>query len=250
MVVMEVRVQQQVDGGIKPNNKGQEQLFISLADGVSHALLQIARLSESAQAARRQSGKQWQSVHDISQATMQLLEGYSLTLRLQQGLQTPVAEPVAAKVLLAETARLLRPYAEQYGVQIELDVSSRLEPVLSDRLVLQSALLSLGQVFVMANAEREDPQPVRLAAHRSRYGIVVGVYGQGLEMTSAALRRARSLRGKALQPYSQFVSGAASGVFVADGLLESVASKLHASRYHNTSGLAATIPACRQLQIV
>ena len=222
-----------------------------MADGISHALSQINRLSEAAQ--KEQTLAQtadWQTVQDITQASIALLDGYSMTLRLQQGMESPVVAPVATAVLLRDTARLLAPYAEQFGVQIELDVSSRLEPILSDRLVLQSALVSLGQVFIRAHAETEQPKPIRLAAHRTRYGIVVGLYGYGIEMSSAALRRARNLRGKAFQPYSQFVSGPASGIFVADGLLNSVAAQLHAARYHNVAGLAVTMPACSQLQIV
>ncbi len=237
--------------GQQIDTKSQEQLFISVADGISHTLLQIHRLSELARGEQaRVQATNWQTVHDITGASLALLEGYSMTLRLQQGMESPVVAPVATAVLLRDTATLLAPYAKQFGVQIELDVSSRLEPILSDRLVLQAALVSLGQVFILAHAETEQPRPIRLAAHRTRYGIVVGLYGYGIEMSSAALRRARNLRGKAHQPYSQFVSGPASGIFVADGLLHSVAAQLHAARYHNVAGLAVTMPACNQLQLV
>lgn len=237
--------------GQQQDDDSQVRLFVSLADGLSHALLQLSRLSETAvQEKATAQLAHWETVRDITQASLQLLEGYALTLRLQQGLEHPVVAPVAISALLADTAVLLGPYAKQFGVQIELDASSRLEPILSDKLVLQAALVSLGQVFILAHSETEQPKPIRLAAHKTRYGIVVGLYGQGIEMSSAALRRARNLRGKAHQPYSQFVSGPASGVFVADGLLQSVSSHLHAARYHNVAGLAATIPVCQQLQLV
>lgn len=236
--------------GQHTDQESQEQLFISVADGICHTLLQMNRLSEVAGADTAEQKAHWQTVHDITRASLALLESYSLTLRLQQGLESPIVAPVATAVLLRDTAKLLEPYAAQFGVQIELDVSSRLGPILSDRVVLQSALISLGQVFIAAHAETERPKPIRLAAHKTRYGIVVGLYGHGIEMSSAALRRARSLRGKAFQPYAQFVSGPASGVFVADGLLNTVAAQLHAARYHNVAGLAVTMPACDQLQLV
>lgn len=227
-----------------------KRLFISVADGISHALLQISCLSESAVTGRNVRAQDWQAVHDISQASLQLLRGYNLTLRLQQGMQQPVLVPLATSAILHETARLLEPYARQLGVDLELDVSSRLEPVLVDRVVLQTALLNLGQVFVSAHSETERPVPVRLAAHKTRYGIVVGLYGEGIEVNNAMLRRARHLYGRAFQPYTKLVSGPASGVFVADGLLSSVSAKLHAARYRNATGLAVTLPICRQMRLV
>ena len=240
-----------VQSGQQTDRKSQEQLFISVADGICHALLQLNQLSETVDPdAIDSQATHWKTVQDITGASMALLEGYSMTLRLQQGMEVPVVVPMAAPTLLKDTVRVLAPYAAQFGVQIELDISPRLEPILTDRAVLQSALISLGQVFIMAHAETEEPKPVRLAAHKSRHGIVVGFYGYGIEMSAAALRRARSLRGKVYQPYSKFVSGPASGIFVADGLLHTVAAQLHAARYHNVAGLAVTMPACNQLQLV
>lgn len=225
-------------------------LFISVADGISYALLQINRLSESGAGGRAVAVQDWQAIRDVSQASLELLRGYSLTLRLQQGMEQPVLAPLATSAILHETARLLEPYARQLGVDLELDVSARLEPVLVDRAILQTALLNLGQVFVSAHSETERPAPVRLAAHKTRYGIVVGLYGEGIEVNNAMLRRARHLYGRAFQPYTKLVSGSASGVFVADGLLSSVSAKLHAARYRNASGLAVTLPVCQQMQLV
>lgn len=226
-------------------------LFISVADGLNRALLQVSRAAEAA-ADMKPKARQAQlaAIRDFSQASLQLLEGYSLTLRLQQGLEELELKPLSTRALLRETAQLLQPYARQFGIQIELDVSAKLEPILTDRKVLQAALVSLGQVFIVAHAETESAGVVRLAAHKSRYGIVIGLYGKGIEMSNAALRRARNLSGKAFQPYASFTSGAASGVFVADGLLQTLPARLHAARYHNTAGLAATLPVCRQLELV
>jgi hypothetical protein len=91
---------------------------------------------------------------------------------------------------------------------------------------------------------------IRLGAHRSRYGVVAGWYSQGLQLTSGALGRARRLGGWAQQPYGELVSGPATGVFIADNLLTAVSGKLHVARYRNATGLAVTLPACQQLQLV
>jgi hypothetical protein len=230
----------------------QEKLFVSLADGITNTMLQLALLSEQGSAASATSQtERWQAVHDVSWASLQLLEGYTLTMRLQGGTAEPELEPVAVASLLNDTLHLLEPYAKQMQVSIVLDMPARLQPVITDRAILQSALLSLGHVFITAQSECDAAaKTVQISAHKGSHGVVAGWYGHGVQLTSQALRRARRLGGWAQQPYGELVSGPASGVFIADSLLSTVSTRLHVARYHNASGLAATLPACRQLQLV
>lgn len=232
----------------------QERLFVSLADGMHNTMLQLALLSEQAAHANSSDAEpaQWHMVTDLSRASLQLLESYTLTMRLQGGTAEPELEPVAMTSLLHETLRILEPYAKQLQVKLELDLPGRLEPVVSDRSILQSALVSLGQVFITAQSQTEHAltEPLRLSVHRGRYGIVAGWYSEGLQLTAQALARARRLGGWAQQPYSELVSGPATGVFIAESLLSSVSGRLHVARYHKATGLAATLPACQQLQLV
>lgn len=229
----------------------QERLFMSLADGMSHTMLQLARLSEQAGMASRQRREHWQLVRDLSQASLQLLESYVLTMRMQGGTAEPELAPVAVPSLLQETAHLLEPFARQLNVTLELDMPQRLVPIMSDRAVLQSALLSLGQVFIAAQSQTDDERGVvRLGAHMGRSGVIAGWYGRHLDLPTSVLSRARKLHGKARQPIPEFTCGPTAGVFIADSLLHSVAAQLHAARYHNATGLATTLPACQQLRLV
>ena len=233
------------------NNLGdQEQLFMSLADGMQHTMLQLARLSEAAGDVPRKNKEHWQQVRELTEASLQLLEGYTLTMRLQGGTAQAVLEPIAVTNLMQETAHLLEPFAKQLEVNLELDMPQRLTPVMTDKAVLQSALLSLGQTFIMAQSETGERGTIRLGAHMGRYGVVAGWYGENIDMSARALARARRLRGWARQPMPELVSGSATGVFIADSLLRTVATQLHAARYHNATGLAATLQACQQLRLV
>lgn len=230
----------------------QERLFVSLADGIGSSMLQLALLSEQAVTdLPRLPEESWKAVSDISRSSMQLLEAYSLTMRLQGGTAEPELEPVALGSLLHETKRMLEPYAAQQSMRLEVDLPHRLEPVVSDPMILRSALVSLGQVFVTAGSQTGAEQGiVRLRAYRTRYGIVAGWYSQGIHLTASAFSRAKRLGGWAQQPYSELVSGPATGVFLADSLLGAVSSRLHVAKYHNSSGLAATLPVCNQLRLV
>lgn len=228
----------------------QEQLFLGLAEQLSRPLLQVSRLAELAQTETADT-PYWQTVQAIMQSSLQLVESYALSLRVQGKITLLDFEPVTVSSLLYDTTAVLQPFAKQYGVTLELEPGPKVQPILADRSVLQSAMTSLGQVFVLAQAEAEEPSAVRLAAYRSRYGVVAGLYGaSSAQLGADSLRRARALQGKARQPLQRLVSGPAAGVFVADSLLKTLSSQLHVAHYHNLSGLAATLQPSQQMQLV
>lgn len=229
---------------------GQERLLLSVVEQLSRPLLQIERLAEITQAAQLGDSGDWRLVQTIAASSLQLAESYSLSLRLQGKLTPLELEPVTVSALLYEAAQALEPYAKQYGVTLELDTGPRLAPIMGDKAVLRSALMSLGQVFVAGSAEQEQTATVRLAAHRSRYGVVTGLYSSMLELGTESLRQARYLHGHARQPLQRLISGPGAGVFVADSLLASLQSRLHVARYHNLTGLATTLAPSQQLQLV
>jgi hypothetical protein len=231
--------------------KDQERLFLSLAEQLTRPFLTVSRLSELAAAS--DSGttlEHWQTVRAIADSSLRLVESYALSLRVQGKITPLQLEAVTVSSLLYDTAERLVPFARQYGVGVELDTGPRVQPVIADRVVLQSAFESLGQVFVLAQAEAEERTPVHLMAHRSRHGAVAGLYSGSAQLGVDSLRRARLVQGAARQPLPQLVDGPAAGVFVADSLLQSLEARLHVARYHKLSGLAATLQPSAQLQLM
>jgi len=229
----------------------QEQLFLSLAEQLTRPLLQIAQLAELGAANDLETTRvHWTMAQLISRSSLQLVENYALSLRLQGKVMPLSLEPISLSSLLYDTAEVLQPLAQQYNVSLELDPGSRMQPVLADRTVLQAAMTSLGQVFILGQAEYDEPSVVRLCAHRSRYGVVAGLYGTALQLGRDDLRRAQGFRGRTREPLQRFVSGPAAGVFVADSLLSTLATRLHVARYHSLTGLATTLQPSRQLQLV
>jgi len=229
----------------------QERLFLCLVEQLARPFLQVARLSELAGTDDPlMAAEHWQLVQAIANSSLQLVESYALSLRLHGSVTALNLEPVTVSSLLYDTAQALQPYARQYAIGLELETGPKMQPVLADRSVLQSALTALGQVFVLSQAETEERVPVRLAAHRSRYGVVAGLYGQAPGLGADSLRRAQQLAGKARQPLQRLVSGPAAGVFVADSLLQTLSAKLHVARYRNLTGLATTLQPSQQLQLI
>lgn len=228
---------------------GQDALFLGLAEELARPFLQIARLSELAAQDATTAQQQLPTIRAVADASLQLVESYALSLRVHGNVTPLKLEPVTVSSLLYDTAEGLRAFARQYGVELELDPGPRAVPIIADRTVLQAALTNLGQVFVRAAAEADEPNPVRLCAHKSRYGVVAGLYG-AQPLGADSLRRARALQGYARTPLPNLVSTPAAGVFVADSLLQTLASKLHVARYRNLSGLATTLQPSQQLQLV
>jgi hypothetical protein len=230
---------------------GQEQLFLSLAEQMARPFLQMAQLAELGVAGDPvMAAERLRMVQAVADSSLLLVESYALSLRVHGRITPLQLEPVTVSSLLYDTAHDLHSFAKQYGVELELETGPRMQPIMADRSVLQAAMTSLGQVFVLAESEAEEPAVVRLAAHRSRYGVVAGMYGQSPQLGADSLRRAHALRGQARQPMHRLVSGPATGVFVADSLLQTLAARLHVARYRSLSGLAATLKPSQQLQLV
>ncbi len=227
-----------------------ERLLLSVVEQFARPLLQLNYLAELAEANPEAAREQWETVRLLSGSSLQLAESYALSLRLNGKLTTLELEPLAVSSLLYDTAHVLEPYAKQLGVTLELDTGPRAVPVMADRAVLRAALTSLGQVFIDGGSQQEKTAIVRLAAHRSRYGMVAGLYTDMTSLGAESLRQARQLQGKARQPLQRLVSGPAAGVFVADALLHNLASRLHVARYHKLTGLAATLAPSAQLQLI
>ena len=225
-------------------NTGTETLFVSLAEQLHNSFMQIARLCELDDAQSRQT------IYDVSHAAMQLTESYALSVRLQNGQATPELRPVIVSAVLRETVEELKPLAKLLGVQLSLLEPQSGSLAVTDPGILKSALTSLGQVFILAESQRGETRPVQFGVHRSRHGIVAGLYGLTDQLSHQALRRAHRLQSQASQPLQSLVSGPAAGVFVADDLLGSMSSKLHVSRYRSMNGLAVTLPKCHQLLLV
>jgi hypothetical protein len=238
----------QVGEGTKLN--GQERLFLSLVEQLTRPLLTVSRLAELASTDVTAGLENWRTVRAVTDSTLQLAESYVLSLRVHGNVTPLTLEPITISSLLYDTAESLMPFARQYGVEVELDTGPRAQPVLADRMILRAAFESLGQVFVMAQAETAEHSPVRLSAHRSRYGVVAGLYGGPTQLGVDSLRRAQAVQGRARQPLQQLVSGPAAGVFIADSLLQVLATRLHVARYRKATGLAATLHPSQQLQLV
>jgi len=226
-----------------------QQLLLSVIEQMKLPMMHIARLAELQAAA---GGQGVAEMRASAQAGLRLLESYELGVRLvARHTSFFEVEPVSVAGVLYDAAQELKPYAEAYGVTLELQLDGKYGPVMAHRQGLQTALVSLGSALVEAlPAHDTTDKRLRLSAHRCRYGIVAGAYGDLPGISTESFRTGRQLFGASRQPLNAFLSGSGAGVFVADALLRAMQSHLSASRHHRQYGLGAVLMVNPQLRLM
>jgi hypothetical protein len=225
-----------------------EQLLLSVAEELKLPLLQIAREAERAELAGQ---LQLKSIRATADAALQLLDNYVLGIRLAAGPAELGLESVSVSSILYDTGQQLDALARNYGVSLELNIAGRYGPVMANRRGLQAALVSLGSSLIEALPAQGGEQLVlQLATHRSRYGIVAGLYAETRQLSAEALRRGRQLQQRSRQPLLNLSHTSGAGIFVADTILQAMRLRLHTSRHHRLYGLGTVLPSSQQIQLV
>lgn len=225
-----------------------QQLLLGVAEEIKLPLLQIARQAEHAQLSGTANLAQ---IRASAQTALQLLDNYSLGVRLAQATHELEIEAVSVASVLYDTSQELDAMAKQYGVKLELNIAGRYAPVMANRQGLQAALTSLGSALIEALPALEAPQlKLQLASHRSRYGIVAGLYTDTKQLTNEALQKGRDLQGSTRQPLLNLTHTSGAGVFVADAILRAMNLNLKASRHHGLYGVGTVLQSNNQLQLI
>jgi hypothetical protein len=222
-----------------------QQLLLNVAEELKLPLLQIARQAELGQ----------QADPAIIQATagtaLNLLDNYILGVRLALQPEHLDLESVSVSSVLYDTSQKLDDIAKSYGVELELGIAGKFGPVRAHRAGLQAALVSLGAALIEALPAQETPQlKLYLATHRSRYGIVAGVYAETKQLTAEALKRGRRLQRYSRQPLISLTHTSGAGVFVADTILKAMDLHLTPSRHHRLYGIGTVLQPNNQLALV
>ncbi len=225
-----------------------QQLLLSIAEELKLPLLQIARQAEQASL---DGPADLMAIRTTADSALQLLDSYVLGVRLSLERAQLDIESVSVSSVLYDAGQQLDALARNYGVALELNVAGRFGPVLAHRQGLQAALVSLGAALIEALPAQESAQlKLQLATHRSRYGIVAGLYADTRQLSNEALRRGRRLQRHSRQPLLNLTHTSGAGIFVADTILQAMALRLRTSRHHRLYGLGTVLQPSRQIQLV
>jgi len=226
------------------------QLLRSIAEQLKQPLTNIARHVEL-ERLRPEATADLSALGIQTTVALTLVDSYLLGLQLAEEQGNLALEPVSVASTLTDTAHELQGLAKQYGVALEVHIKGRYEPVMAHHTGLKAALLSLGYALVEAEAAQAGASGrLVLAAHRNRYGIVAGLYGEQTTLRAEHWRTALALCGQARQPLTGMSTGSGAGLFVADTILQAMATRLRVGRHARRVGLSATLLPSQQLQLV
>lgn len=225
-----------------------QQLLLSVAEELKLPLLQIARSAEQARLTGEVDLKALQATADTA---LMLLDNYALGVRLATEPTPLLQESVSVSSVLYDAGQRLDAHAKNYGVHLELNVAGKYGPVVAHREGLEAALVSLGAALIEALPAQDNPQlRLQLATHRSRYGIVAGLYADTKQLSHDVLQKGRQLQSRSRQPLLQLTHTSGAGIFVADTILKAMDLRLLASRHHRLYGLGTVLQPTHQLQLV
>jgi hypothetical protein len=224
-------------------------LLLSVAEELKMPLVQIARLSEN----ENLSNPNYSNaiIQSTAETALRLLDNYILGVRLNLDPHSFEPETITVSSVLYDSCQELDSFAKTHGVFLELNVAGKFEPVIANRRGLQSALVSIGASLIEALPANGSSQlRLQFASHRSRYGIVAGVYADTKQLSNQALNIGRKLHVNSRQPMVNVTHNSGAGVFVADSILRAMNLSLTASRHHRLYGLGTVLQSNSQLQLV
>ncbi len=228
----------------------QFRLFKSFAESMKLPLMQIARSAEFSY----ESGdvKSLQNLAIAADTLENMIDNYLLSLQLQAEGDQLVLSPISLGAALDDVAHALDKKARKYSCDIELTIAGKYGPVLAHPAGLRAALVSIGTVLIDAQNQQQKPkrQVIILAAHRTRYGIVAGMFSDVAGIDTKTFNNSKNLYGNAPQPLAQLTSASGAEIYIANSLLSTMTSGLRSARFQKLNGLAATFTPSQQLSLV
>lgn len=226
-------------------------LFTTLAEQVKLPFVAIAHAAELSKLnpGHDELERLFKTISITSEAALKLIDGYLLSVQLQQE-PALALEPVSLGSVLYDTAQRLDKYAKAHDCTVELHVEGRYGPVMARQEVVETALESLGYSFIEAAGNQGAKTKIMLMVRRTPRGMSTGVFSDTDRLSSTLFKQAKVLKGLARQPLGDFSAGSGAGVFVADALFTWLDSPMKVARFKSMQGLASTLIPSRQLSLV
>jgi len=228
-------------------------LFLNLIQNLQRSMINIIGQVDLLKIS--QDNQDLDAIKNLAINSNHLIESYGLVIRLLQDQAEISLETVSLSSVLFNVVENLKLVAENYKVNLIFNSEGKFYPVLADRFVLESSLTSLGISLIEALPAllNKEPQQISLfaAIHRSKYGLVVGLYFDDQPTFSRQLiSKNQIILRRANQPLPLFSYNAASGIFLAKSMLNLMNLDLTSSKHHGLYGLGLVIPPIRQLSLI
>lgn len=158
---------------------------------------------------------------------------------------------VSAAAAAQDVAQDLWQLSKTYGVELELDVSKRLEPVYANEAALKGALFGLVSSLIVSQQPSDKKLRFVIAAQQTAPKTQrLGVYSPDGVIGSNTIRQARKLAGNARSVAPSEVHNSGLGLVVSDQLTQALGSELQRFTHRRQKGIGFYVPMSAQLSFL
>ncbi len=186
---------------------------------------------------------------DQTSVSLQLVEHFMTWQRFAIRGESIELRQAGLSAVLHDVAAALRSITARSQLSINLDISSKAGPIVTDAEVLSAGLSSLGLACIEAGAGQDES--ITIGLRKNRWGIVAGVYSQGLDTVSTkSFRQALDVTTSGRQAMPSASHASMSGVVVADALFRQLGAQVRPAKHKHMNGFAITLTPSPQLALL
>jgi hypothetical protein len=193
-----------------------------------------------------------QALKEVRLLSRHALAMLDYALFVIDGLQTELAlTTVSAAAAALGVAESLRQLAGSYNVDLDLDITNKLEPVFANEAAMKGALYGLASGLITGRSANGKRARLVIAAQETAPATQrLGVYSPDIIINPAVVRRARTLAGQARSVAPAEIHNAGLGIVISDQLTLALGSHLRRFAHRGQKGLGFYVPRSAQLSIL
>ena len=158
---------------------------------------------------------------------------------------------VSAAAAAQDVAHELWQLSKTYNVELELDVTKRLEPVYANESALKGALFGLVSSVIIGQQQQGKKRRFVIAAQQTAPKTQrLGVYAKDELISAATLRQVRTLAGRARSAAPAELNNSGLGLVVSDQLTQALGSELQRFTHRSQKGIGFYVPMSAQLSLL
>ena len=192
------------------------------------------------------------SLREIQLLSKHALATLDYALFALDATQTELAlTTVSAAAAAQDVAHDLWQLSKTYDVELELDVTKRLEPVFANEAALKGALFGLASSLIIAK---------KMGGGRSRFVIAaqqtapktqrLGVYSPNGMIGPRTVHQVRQLSGRARAVAPSEIHNSGLGLVISDQLTQALGSELQRFVHRGQKGIGFYVPMSAQLSLI
>lgn len=220
-------------------------LSYSIAHELRMPLLNIARLSELQQSAKRPS---FEAIETIADSVLKLLDSYLVATRYTNEQIKLELEPISLSAVMYDVAQYMDRLSRAQNCELRLKVQKNSGLVLAHPQGIKAAFLSLCYGF-LHSTDHTKKAVISLEAHRMHGRVLAGVISNDIHIEKGAFMMGQKLAGNAYQSIKNIPTNGA-GYFIATDLFETMAVPVQFIHSNRRFGVMGSFHASSQLALL